>query len=55
MVDNPQVIERTQIELWRVIELAHREICYWEILTLMPDIIKGLIMKADMEYWLRQR
>ena len=55
MPDNAEMLERTGIELWRVIELSHKEICYWEILTLMPDILKDLIFKADLEWWMKQQ
>ncbi len=53
-MENPETIEKTKLELWRVIELTHKEISYWQILRLMPEIIEGLIMKADVEYWIKQ-
>ena len=51
MTDRPDLLERANLEFWRVIELAHREgLSYWKILRFIPDIITDLIIKAEIEY-----
>ncbi len=53
-MDKADLIERTEIELRRVIELSnHDGLDYWRILRLIPDIITDLMIKADIEYHLR--
>ena len=38
-------------ELWYLIEKAHRSgMSYWSLLKLVPDLMKDLIIKADVEY-----
>ncbi|MFA5036693.1 MAG: hypothetical protein WC479_05905 [Candidatus Izemoplasmatales bacterium] len=54
MVDNPDLIEMSEIEIWRLIEIIHRQgLSYWHILRILPRIFEGLMMKADAEYHLK--
>ena len=51
-------IEQVEQEFWTVIEVAHRDTGYYEILKAMPDItcrvMNCLILKAEVEFLLKQ-
>ena len=56
MVDDADLIERTEIEFWKVIELAHRRgLPYKKILELLPDMMTDLEIKSEAENSLNQK
>ncbi len=55
-MDKAELIEKTKLELSRIISLARREgLNSWQILTLLPEIMNVLILQAEAEYWLNQK
>ncbi len=50
----PDLIDTLEIELWRVIELAHRSgLSYWEILREVNKLSNVIMEMADIEYHLK--
>jgi hypothetical protein len=52
-MNKPDLKEKTELELERVINLAHHEgLYYWDILTLLPKLTEKVMVLANTEYYL---
>lgn len=54
IIDETDAYELAKIDIYRLIQVLHKELKYWLILKLFLEISPELMMQADAEYWLNQ-
>jgi len=45
--------ELFELELDRLIQIAHKSLSYWQILRVILSRLEPLVMQADSEYYLK--
>ena len=54
-MNNADLIKKAELELWEFIEIKHKlGLNYWQILRLILKTSLELMLKADLEWWIKR-